>query len=126
MPKTTPKAEAPAKAWDPKDAPKFVRCELTAAQKALLTTWAEELEDMDLLKWVDSMVSNGHTLSIKSAEVGYQCSLTGVREASGHAGMSLVARASTPLRAVYGCMYRQSEVLKGPWPVTSALADLDF
>jgi hypothetical protein len=128
MPKTTPRAEAVTteKPWNPKDAPRFVRCELNFDQKALLVTWAGELEDIDLLKWLEGRVMSGHTLSVRLNEVGYQCSLTGTREASGHVGMSLVARASTPLRALQGCMYRDELVLTAGWPISSLMSELDF
>jgi hypothetical protein len=88
--------------------------------------WAEEAEDIDLLSWMEKRVEQGHVLSIRSNEVGYQASLTGHREASGHQGISLVARASTPKRALYGCWYRDEVVLSGKWPVQNTVDELDF
>lgn len=127
MPKTTPKTEVPATtAWDGKAAPKYVRLDLSTEQKKLLATWAAELENIDLLTWMENQVSRGHVLSVRSNEVGYQCSLTGTREASGHMGMCLVGRASTAIRAVEAVMYRDEMVLQGVWPVSSLTSDLDF
>jgi len=126
MPKTTPKEEAKPASFDRSNKPSFVRCELNKEQRALLVEWAESLEDMDLLKWIEHEVMRGHTLSVRANPVGYQCSLTGVTESSGHVGISLVARASTAIRAMQGCMYRDQMVLTDGWPVTDLVNDLDF
>jgi hypothetical protein len=134
MPKTTSKEAAVdqakaaqnGKPWTNKDAPRFVRCDLSPQQKVALTMWAADAEETDLLKWVEVRVTLGHVLSIRSNEVGFQCSLTGGTEGSGHLGVSLVARASTPLRAVYACWYRDEVVLEGKWPVSNTLDELDY
>lgn len=133
MPATTPRSKSasnPPKPtngdWDRKLAPRFVRCELNAEQKVLLAAWALEQEDVDLLRWIDDRIQSGHVLSVRSNEVGYQASLTGDREASGHAGVSLVARASTPLRALMSCRYKDELVLQGVWPAMGRLDDLDY
>jgi len=127
MPATTPRPkDAPERKWDRNNAPRYVRCDLNAEQKGLLKIWAEELEDQDLLKWVDDRVLNGHVVSIKSAPTGFMCSLTGDRESSGHSGVALVARASTPIRALVSCMYKDTMVLQGQWPVTSQFEELDY
>jgi len=127
MPKTTPKSEAAEdKRWDGKQAPKYARCDLSAEQRELLKQWSSELEDVDLLKWIETEVSRGHVLSIRSNEVGYQASLTGVREASGHFGVTLIGRASTAVRAVQSLMYRDAMVLSGVWPATDSNSELDF
>ena len=127
MPKTTPRAEATEdKRWDGKQAPKYVRCELSFDQKVLLKAWSDELEDVDLLRWIEEEVSRGHVLSIRSNEVGYQASLTGVREASGHFGVTLIGRASTAVRSLQSLMYRDSMVLSGVWPAADATDNLDF
>lgn len=127
MPATSKKpADVPTKVWDRKEAPRYVRCELTKDQKAALAVWAEEAEDVDLIKWLDGRISSGHVFSLKSLPTGYQASLTGDREASGHFGISLVARASTPLRALYSCWYKDELVLQGVWPSAGSLDELDF
>ncbi|MGH9700428.1 MAG: hypothetical protein ACRD52_13360, partial [Candidatus Acidiferrales bacterium] len=79
MPKTTPRPASDATTFDPKSAPKFVRCDLNADQKVLLQSWASEVEHQELLAWIETAVSRGHTISIRSNDVGYQCSLTGTR-----------------------------------------------
>jgi hypothetical protein len=78
------------------------------------------------MAWIDGRVGLGHVISLKSADVGYMCSLTGERESSGHMGVSLVARASTPVRALRSCMYKDEMVLQGQWPATSRLEELDY
>lgn len=127
MPATTKKPnEQPAKVWDRKDAPKYVRCELSKDQKSLLASWASEQEDADLLKWIEGRISSGHVLSLKSQQNGYQVSLTGDREASGHFGVSLVARGSTPIRSLFSCWYKDELVLQGVWPSAGTLDELDY
>jgi hypothetical protein len=106
--------------------PMFVKCELTVEQKRLLADWAETAEDVDMLKWLTQMVTAGHTISVRCNEVGFQCSVTGAFESSGHKDKSLVARASTPLRALYSAWYRDEVVLKGLWTVVDRLTELDF
>lgn len=127
MPKTTPKpAEQPVKTWDRKEAPKYVRCELSKEQKTALAAWAEGCEYIDLIAWLDGRINSGHVFSIKSIPVGFQASLTGDREASGHYGVSLVARASTPTRAIYSIWYKDEFVLQGVWPSSGSLEELDY
>lgn len=127
MPATTKKpTEQPAKAWDRKEAPRYVRCELSKEQKTALAAWAEDLEDIDLLNWLTGRIESGHVLSLKSLSTGYQASLTGDREASGHYGISLIARASTAMRSLYACMYKDEMVLQGTWPASGSLEELDY
>lgn len=128
MPATKPnpvKAEVAPKRKDD-NAPRFVKCDLNAQQKESLTAWALEQEEMDMLKWVEDKVTRGHVVSIRSNDVGYQCSVTGTSEGSGHPNMSLVARASTPLKSVYAAWFRDEVVLQGVWPVANRLEELDF
>jgi hypothetical protein len=106
--------------------PLFVKCELSAEGKRKLAEWAETAEEQDMLKWLELMVTRGHTISVRSNEVGFQCSVTGSTEASGHHNKSLVARASTPLRALYSAWYRDQIVLQGVWTVVDRLTELDF
>jgi hypothetical protein len=81
---------------------------------------------MDLLKWLSGRIESGHVLSLKSLPTGYQASLTGDREASGHYGVSLIARASTAMRTLYSCMYKDEMVLQGEWPASGSLDELDY
>jgi|ERR1035437_887580 hypothetical protein len=127
MPATTPRPkDSPGKRQNDEDRARFVKCDLNAEQKILLKTFGEELEDADLLKWLDDRVMNGHTISVKSVEVGWMCALTGMRESSGHVGKCLTARASTPTRALVSCMYKDNHVLQGLWPATGSLEELDY
>jgi len=127
MPKTTPRpVDTAPKTWDRKDAPKYVRCELNKEQKAALALWAEEAENIDLLAWIDRRVGLGHVLSVKATNSGYQCSLTGDSEVGGHVGMSLISRASTAVRSLYSCWYKDEFVLQGVWPATGSLEELDY
>jgi hypothetical protein len=106
--------------------PQFVRCELTKAQKEQLVHWHAETDLEDAVKWLFRMAENGCVVSLRTNDVGYQCSVTGVFESSGHKDQCLVARASTAEKALYGAMFRDIVVLEGVWPVSSRLDDLDF
>lgn len=119
MPATTPKPERNVTV-------RYVRCDLSAAQKDVLKAWAEEAEWRDLVAWVDSMVVRGHTISIKSMDVGFQVNVTGVRPGSGHDGACLVARASSPTNALYSAWFKDTEVLGGQWPIDNSAENLDF
>lgn len=134
MPATTPKAEGTsAKAADKKEAaklngsgPRFVRCDLVKAQKEQLQSWAADEELVDTLAWLYNKVTSGHVVSLRSLDVGYQCSITGMTEASGHKDMVLIAKASTPERALMGARFRDEIVLVEGWPASNALAELDY
>ncbi len=127
MPKTEPKpADKPEEKWDGKKAPMYVRVDLSAEQKAQLAAWAEELEHLELLNWITDRVERGHVLSVRANEVGFQCSLTGASDGSGHLGLCMVGRASTPIRAIQAVMFRDKEILRGIWPKSSLVSDLDF
>lgn len=127
MPKTEPKNTPAANELKSNgNGPLYVRCDLNAEQKRLLAEWTEQQEDMDLIKWVNTVVTLGHTVSIRSNQVGYQCSLTGTSEQNGHHNKTLISRASTPIRALYSVWYKDEIVLKGKWEVADRLAELDF
>lgn len=129
MPKTEPKPidRLPVdKAKANGNAPSFVRCELSADMKRQLEGWALELEDMDLWKWVCDMVTRGYTISIRSNEVGYQCSVTGVTESSGNKDKCLVSRASTPHKSLQSAMFKTTVILESLWPASRGLDELDF
>lgn len=134
MPATTPKGNgSPDDSRAKKEAakiagngPRFVRCDLVKAQKEQLQSWAADEELVDTLAWLYNKVINGHVVSLRSLEVGYQCSVTGMTEASGHKDMVLTAKASTPERALMGARFRDEVVLIEGWPSGDALAELDF
>ena len=85
----------------------------------------EESDTEELIKWIDSRVGNSHTLSTKPLEVGYQAALTGNSHSTDHANKCLISRASTPSKALWSIYFKDSEVLKGIWPVTNRMEDLD-
>jgi len=106
--------------------PQFVRCELSKDQKQQLIHWAHETDTEDAVKWMFQKAESGHVVSLRTNEVGYQCSVTGVFESSGHNNQSLVARASSAEKALYAAMFRDVVVLAGIWPVSNRLDELDF
>src|SRR5216683_1964720 len=129
MPKTTPNptaTEQKALAKMNGNGPQFVRCELNKAQKEQLVHWASETDTEDAVKWLFAKAESGHVVSLRTNEVGYQCSVTGVFESSGHNNQSLVARASSAERALYAAMFRVVVVLEGIWPISNRLDELDF
>lgn len=126
MPKTTPREEATLKKMDANlNAPRYVQCDLNKAQKEALVVFIEDSDTEQLIAWIDSRVGSSHTLSTKPLEVGYQASLTGNSRSTDHANMCLISRASTPSKALWSVYFKDSEVLKGIWPVTNRLEDLD-
>lgn len=124
MPATTP---SPAKArGDENGKFKFVKCDLDAAQKADLKRWIEiDATPEALLAYLERRVVGEHTLGLKSQEVGYMATLTGVREQSGHVNISLTARASTAGKALYALQYKDEIALKGHWEVADWANELD-
>lgn len=106
---------------------RFVTCDLTPEQKAILVAWVAELDTEEWVGWLTSTVTLGHVVSVRSNEVGYQCAVTGgIRDGSVHSGLSLVARASTPLKALQAAMFKDQNVLAGVWPVTDRKSELDL
>ena len=126
MPKTTPREEAALKSMDKNpNAPRYVSCDLSAAQKTELNSFIEESELGDLHQWAMDRVMNNHTLSIRVLDVGYQCSLTGSKGNTSHENTCLISRSSTPERALWSVMFKDTLILHGTWPVTNRLEDLD-
>lgn len=111
--------------------PLFVDLSLTREQKEHLVQWIEETEWVDLLGWVDKMVEDGHTISIKPIidagvfQNAYIVSVTGTRLSASHVDKCLTARASTPQKALFSAMYRDTVILGGIWVVTDKRVDLD-
>jgi len=126
MPKTTSREEATLAKMDKNpNAPRYVTCDLRAAQKEELLTFIRETNEEDLFSWMEGMVSSGHILSVKSLDVGYQCSVTGSSQCHSHPNMCLISRASTAVRAVYSVMFKDTQILAGTWPVTNRIEELD-
>ena len=106
---------------------KFVNCDLDATQKAALAIFADELENMEWIDWLEGRVTLGHVISVRANEVGFQCSVTGgSRDGSVHQNMSLVARASTPLKAIQSAMFKDTVILSGEWPIVDRRSELDL
>lgn len=127
MPATTPnpnKVAGGAKSENGRS--RFVKCDLNKEQKEHLKFWKEEAEYVDLMKWLNHMVTEGHTLSVKSADVGFLATLTGVQGPTSHVGMCLTARASTPENALYSLWFKDSEILHGSWVATDYRDELDL
>ena len=126
MSKTTLKEDAALKALDKNpNAPRYVSCDLSAAQKIELGSFIEESELGDLHQWAMGRVMDNHTLSMRGLEVGYQCSLSGSQHSTSHPNVSLISRSSTPERAMWSVMFKDTSILHGVWPITNRLEDLD-
>ncbi len=126
MPKSTPREDAALKKLDANpNAPRYVQCDLTAEQKKVFATFMEESEITDFIQWIDQTVGNNYTLSMKSLDVGYQCSLTGTAKQSGNANVCLISRASSPSKAAWSVYYKATQILPLIWPVSNRLEDLD-
>jgi hypothetical protein len=126
MPKTTPREDAALKAIDKNpNAPRYVQCDLSAAQKKELDVFIEGTSVEDLHQWAMGRVSDNHTLSMRMLDVGYQCSLTGSQHQRDHANICLISRSSSPERALYSLMFKDTTILHGIWPVSNRLEDLD-
>lgn len=126
MPKTTPREEAALRNMDKNgNAPRYVSCDLSAAQKRELDTFIEESSLEDWHQWAMSRVQDNHTLSVRGLDVGYQCSLTGTKRHQTHENICLISRSSTPERAMWSVMFKDTVLLHGVWPVMNRLEDLD-
>ena len=130
MPATTPK---PNKAnaissqnGNERPQVKFVRQTLSSDQKTNLAIWAAETKLEDVLKWLQTQVMVGITVSLRSNDSGFQCSLTGTDRKSDRYGQVLVARASTPIKALYSAMFRDEVLLKHMWPIYDSEEDFDL
>lgn len=125
---TTPKpATQNGKAGAELTGMKFVNCDLDKDQKAALAMFADQLENMEWINWLEGLVTLGHIVSIRANEVGFQCSVTGgSRDGSVHQNMSLVARASTPLHAIQAAMFKDTVILSGVWPIVDRRSELDL
>ncbi len=126
MPKTTPREEAALKRIEHNgNAPRYVACDLSVAQKRELDAFIEGGTLEDLHQWLVGRVIDNHTVSVRSLEIGYQCSVTGSTAHAAHPNTCLISRSSTPERALWSVMFKDTSILHGVWPVTNRLEDLD-
>jgi hypothetical protein len=126
MPKTTPKEEAALKRLEANpNAPRYVSCDLTAIQKHELDEFIVGGTAEDLWQWLMGTVMQGHVVTMKTLDVGYQCSVTGAATHAAHANKCLISRSSSPERAAWSVHFKDSVVLKSVWPVTNRLEELD-
>lgn len=109
-------------------APLFVKCDLTSEQKRLCKEWADDVEYVDVVAWMDKAGDNGDILTIKHiiGQDGYQASLTGGELSINHRGKCLISRASSMFKSILSLMYKDVMVLSGEWAVTSREVDLDL
>lgn len=126
MPKSTPREEAALKKMDQNsNAPRYVVCDLTKTQKESLTVYIQDTDLEALLDWMCQKVSDNYSISMKTVDVGYQCSLTGTPKQTSNANVCLISRSSDPARALWSVMYKQQELLPLIWPVSNRIEDLD-
>jgi len=128
MPATTPNPNKVDPKQNGNSGPLYVKCDLTPEQKASLKEWANDIENLDVIAWIDHVTDNGDVLSVKHivGQDGYQASLTGMELSTTHKGKCLISRASTAWRAVVSLMYKDTCVLQGIWNVVDRMADLDL
>lgn len=127
MPATTPNPDkasqrgAPrADGWTP---PAYLSIDLTNEQKERLKVWVTETEYFDLFAWLQEQVTTEHNLSIKVSKKAVFVSLLGVTFKSGHINQCLTARASTVEKALFGLMFRATEVTNGDWSKAESVVD---
>jgi hypothetical protein len=126
MPKSTPREEAALKKLDASsNAPKYVSCDLSKAQKESLTVYIQDTDLEELVKWMCDKVSDEYTITMRSLDVGYQCSLTGTPKQRANAGACLISRSDSPLRSIWSVMFKTVEILPPIWPISNRLEDLD-
>jgi hypothetical protein len=128
MPATTPNPNKVDPKQNGNAAPLYVKCDLSREQKELVKAWAEEVEYVDVVKWIEFHADDGQTLSVKHivGQDGYQASLTGNELSTNKKGKCLISRASTAWRAILGLMYKDTLVLEGQWTVMERQLDLDL
>jgi hypothetical protein len=128
MPATTPNPTKQQANGNGNPAPLYVKCDLTAEQKLLLKEWAEGIEYIDVVAWLDKAGDNGDILTLKHiiGQDGYQASLTGGELSTSHKGKSLISRASSMWKAMLSLMYKDLLVLEGHWAVTTREHELDL
>lgn len=126
MPKTTPREESALKKMDQNgNAPRYVACDLNTAQKRDLDAFIEGGTIEDLHQWLIGRIMANHTMTVRVLDVGYQCALTGSKGNQAHENVCLISRSSTPERAMWSVMFKDTTILHGVWPVSNRLEDLD-
>jgi hypothetical protein len=128
MPAMTPNPSKTASSQNGNSAPLFVKCDLTSEQKLLCRAWADEVENFEVIAWIDHACDNGDILTVKHilGQDGYQASMTGGELSVAHKGKCLTSRASSAWKAVLSLMYKDTLVLQGIWAVTERTLDLDL
>ena len=115
-----------AKTAVPPTGPSYVRCDLTSAQKEALAGWVSTLDTSEWLDWFETTVTLGHVISVRPNDVGFQCSVSGgSRDGDAHTNQCLVARATSPTKAIMAAMFKDQNILAGSWPIVNVLLDLD-
>jgi hypothetical protein len=110
-------------------APLLVKCDLNTEQRMLCKQWADDVEWVDVVTWVDKMVADFHVISLKPIDGGgFQCSVTGQGSVTvgTHNGKCLMGRASSAMKALLVCMYKDTMVLQGQWTAAAREADLEL
>ena len=126
MPATTPNpssAPRPVKSREDWTPPAYLSIDLSNEQKARLADWVKETEYVDLLAWIDEMVKLDHNLSIKVNKKAVFVSLLGTTSKSGHINVCLTNRASSVEKALFGLMFRGTEVTAGNWEGAQTVVD---
>lgn len=127
MPATTPNPANKPQSKQDAYTVKFVKCELTAADKIDLKERAGSVDiQEEVWAHLSLRVTDGHVLSVKPLDVGFQASLTAGANSRNHAGMCLIARGSSPISALISLWYRDVVILQGQWTANDRLNDLDL
>lgn len=128
MPATTPNPSREKVQQNGNSAPLYVKCDLTSEQKMLCKEWAESVEYVDVVAWMDARGDNGDILTVKHiiGQDGYQASLTGGELSTNHRGKCLISRASSMFKAILSLMYKDQMILQGVWNVVAREVDLDL
>jgi hypothetical protein len=128
MPATTPNPSKTNAQQNGNNAPLYVKCDLTAEQKLLCKAWADDVEYVDVVAWIDHAGDNGDILTVKHivGQDGYQASLTGGELSTSHRGKCLISRASSMYKAVLSLMYKDTVMLEGVWATVERTLELDL
>jgi hypothetical protein len=135
MPATTPK-KVPFPEVNEKEQkqggyskPTYVRCDLNSEQKTEMATWSNARNSDECMDYLFECIQDGYTFGLKEAEVGYQASLTQMRQPKigvQNMGKCLVTRASTPERALWSLLFKHLQVLEKDWNNGNVDAQLEW
>jgi hypothetical protein len=127
VPATTPNPSPPPQRGRPNEngwtPPAYLSIDLTNEQKERLKVWVTETEYIDMLKWLDDMIRVEHYLTIKTQKKAAYVALTGATFLSGHLNVCLTCRASTVEKALFGLMFRDTEITGGDWSRAQSVVD---